>query len=80
MEDVIVIDDSTDEDSEEVRFCIQKVPGDGHCIAWCFSQKFNLTIKDTLHKLEAEFKNNISLYMHFSDDKSDAQLLKEINE
>ena len=53
-----------DLDVEDLELVI--VPGDGHCIAHCFSKYFNQPLKEVLKLLKNEFCHNIEHYEEFS--------------
>ena len=56
--------DDLDGEIEDLELVI--VPGDGHCIAHCFSKHFNQPLREVLKLLQDEFCHNIEHYEEFS--------------
>ena len=54
-----------------------KIPGDGHCIANCFTVHFKENLDKVLDKLDTEFRLNLEEYRKFSK-LSTEQILKEV--
>ena len=68
------------EKEENVNFTVKPIPGDGHCIANCFSMFFGKDSSGILSLLRNGFQVNVHLYMGFGEYMSTEERLKSLEE
>ena len=59
------------------NFSLTLIPGDGDCIANCFTVHFKMELVNVLDLLETEFRENMLVYTAFST-FSDDEIIKEV--
>ena len=78
----VLIDDSDSDDDVFLpslsRRKVKNMPGDGHCIIHCFAEHFSVPVNKIIKILEIEFKDNLQLYMKFTDLSKD-DLVSELH-
>ena len=57
-------------------FLIKSIPGDGHCIAYCFATRFKEPLDRVVDHLNSEFRESITFYKDFSEFNED-KILRE---